>query len=106
MTSILFVTAKIYRNQFKCNNIKNKKKFCIFCSISEIEINFEYSKTLVNSAWQTFIIVLSPLWGKILWKISLFVIWQILGMFVNTLTADDKYALRNSENFLQPIQKQ
>ena len=29
---------------------------------------------------------------------SLLVLSEILGLFVNTLTADDKYSLRNSEN--------
>ena len=32
------------------------------------------------------------------WKIFLLVISQILGLFLNTLTADDKYSFRNSEN--------
>ena len=31
---------------------------------------------------------------------------EILELFVNTLTADDKYSLLNSENLWQPIQKQ
>ena len=34
------------------------------------------------------------------------VICQILGLFVNTLTACDNYALCNSQNLLQPIQVQ
>ena len=34
------------------------------------------------------------------------VISAILGLFVNTLPADDKHSIRNSENFLQPIQRQ
>ena len=37
---------------------------------------------------------------------SLLVICEILGHFVNTLTADDKYYLRNSEKLLKPIQMQ
>ena len=32
--------------------------------------------------------------------------FQPLGLFVNTLTADDKYSLRNSENLREPIQMQ
>ena len=35
---------------------------------------------------------------------SLLVICEILGHFVNSLTAGDKYTLRNNENLLQPIQ--
>ena len=34
------------------------------------------------------------------------VICQILAHFVNTLSADDKYSLRKSEIFRQPIQMQ
>ena len=37
---------------------------------------------------------------------SLLVIYKILGVFVNTLTLDDKYSLLNSENLRQPIQMQ
>ena len=32
------------------------------------------------------------------------VIDAILGLFVNTFTADDEYFLRNSENLVLPIQ--
>ena len=35
---------------------------------------------------------------------SLLVISEILGLFVNTLTAEDKYSLPNWENLCQPIQ--
>ena len=31
---------------------------------------------------------------------------QISGLFINTLTVNDKYFLGNSENLLQPIQMQ
>ena len=37
---------------------------------------------------------------------SLLVISEILGLFVNTLTADDKQSCRNSKNLRQPIQMQ
>ena len=40
-------------------------------------------------------------------KISLLLICELLGLFVKTLTPNDKYSLRNSEeNLLQPIQMQ
>ena len=35
---------------------------------------------------------------------SLLVISGILGLFVNTFTANDKYSLRNKENLPQTIQ--
>ena len=34
---------------------------------------------------------------------SLLVISKILGLFVNTLTADDKYSLTKRDNLMQPI---
>ena len=36
----------------------------------------------------------------------LLVISEILGLFVNKLTADDKYSLGTKENLAQPIQMQ
>ena len=41
-----------------------------------------------------------------LWKNSLVVICKILGHFVYTLTADDKYSLLNRESLTEPIQMQ
>ena len=38
------------------------------------------------------------------WKKSLLVICKILELFVNSLTADDKYSLLKRDNLAQPIQ--
>ena len=32
------------------------------------------------------------------------VLWKMLKLFVNTLSADDKYSLLNRDNLTQPIQ--
>ena len=40
------------------------------------------------------------------WKKSLLVIDKNLGLFVNTLTVDDKHYMLNRENLTQPIQVQ
>ena len=40
------------------------------------------------------------------WKKSLLVIHKILGLFVNTLTVDDKHYMLNRDNLIQPIQIQ
>ena len=37
---------------------------------------------------------------------SLLVTCKILGLFINTMTVDENRFLRNSGNFLQPIQMQ
>ena len=34
---------------------------------------------------------------------SLLVTYEILGLFVNVMTADGKYSVKNGENFWQPI---
>ena len=44
--------------------------------------------------------------GKLLRKMSLLVICEILEHFVDTSTADNKYSSRNSEILLEPIQMQ
>ena len=43
---------------------------------------------------------------KVLRKKSVWVICKVLRMFVNILTAVDKYSLLNRDNFRQPIQRQ
>ena len=39
--------------------------------------------------------IFSSLWGKIVWTMSSLVKFEILGVFVNTLTANDKYPVRD-----------
>ena len=61
---------------------------------------------LLKSALWQFYHIFESLLGKWSWKMSLLVISEIWGLFVNTLTADDKYSLHTSENFRQTIQVQ
>ena len=42
--------------------------------------------------------------GKLSWKKTGLLWLKILSLFVNTLTADDKYSCRNMQNFLQQLQ--
>ena len=44
------------------------------------------------------------LWKEFSWKKSILVLCKILRLFVNTLTADDKYFLVNRNKLTQPIQ--
>ena len=62
------------------------------------------SQTIVKSAWQHFYHIFSSLLGIFSRKIYLLVICEILGVFLNTLTADHKYFLHKSQNLLQPIE--
>ena len=52
--------------------------------------NVTTSETLVKSAWEHFYHIFSSLWGEIISKISPLAKFEILGVFVNTLTADLK----------------
>ena len=63
-------------------------------------------QTLEKSTWEHFYHMFWLLWVEMLCKISPLFIFEILGVFVNTLTADDKYPLRDSESFPIPIQMQ
>ena len=44
--------------------------------------------------------------GQIIWKISPLFKFEILGVFVNTLTADYKYDVPDCQNLLFPTQMQ
>ena len=53
---------------------------------------------------RTFIIFFHHSGGNWIGIFFLIVICKIFGLFGNTMTADNKYSLRSSENLLQPIQ--
>ena len=63
-----------------------------------------------NHCWNlndsTFIIFIYPIWRPFRLKKSLWVIWKILILFFNALTADDKYSFLNTGNLLQHFQMQ
>ena len=50
--------------------------------------------------------IVSYLWVKLSWKTSLLVISEVLGVFVDIFTADDKYSFSKRENILQDIRMQ
>ena len=56
--------------------------------------------------WQHFYYIFSSFCGKLSWKISLLAICEFLGLFINTLTSDNKYFICNKENLRQAIQIQ
>ena len=63
-------------------------------------------QTLVNSSWAHFYHIFSLLWGEIIWKTSPGLKFDIIGLFVNTWTADYKYPVPDFENLPFPIQIQ
>ena len=64
------------------------------------------AQTLLKSAQHYFYHIFSSICRKLHCRMSLLVICKILGLFVNTLSVDDKYSLCNSDKLLQAIQIQ
>ena len=63
-------------------------------------------QTLVKSSWEHFYHIFSSLWGEIIWKTSPWLKFGIIGLFVNTWTADYNYPVPVCENLPFPIQIQ
>ena len=63
-------------------------------------------QTLLESVRQQFHHIVSSLLEKLSWNMSLLVIFEVLGTFLNTLSADDKHSLCNSEMLYQPLHMQ
>ena len=61
-------------------------------------------QTLVKSSWERFYHIFSSLWAEMIWKISPWLNFEIIGLFVNTWTADYKYPIPDCENLSFPIQ--
>ena len=62
--------------------------------------------TLLKSQRQHLYYIYWSMVMQLSWKKSLLVIWKILRLFVNTLSAVDKYSLPNREYLTDPIQMQ
>ena len=63
-------------------------------------------ETIVKAAWQNSYQFFLSLWREMTWNISPLLKLEILGVFVNTLTADDRYPKRDCENLQLSIQMQ
>ena len=63
-------------------------------------------QTLLKSSWGHFYHIFWSLWGEIIWKISTWLKFDIIGLFANTWTADYKYPVPDCEYLLFPIQIQ
>ena len=61
---------------------------------------------LAKFASKHFYQVFSSFWGKLIWKNSPLVLGEILGVFVDTLSADAKYNVEYYENLRLKIQMQ
>ena len=64
------------------------------------------SQILAKSPSEQFYSVFSSFWRKLIWKMSPLVLAEILGVFVDILTAYCKYPVQYCENLQLPIQMQ
>ena len=64
------------------------------------------SQILPKSPWESIYHVFSSFSGKLIWKMSPLGLGEILGVFVETVTADSKYPVPDFKNFQLPIQMQ
>ena len=60
--------------------------------------HLKWFQTLVNSSWENLYHIFSILWGEINWKKYSWLKFVIIGLFVNTWTADYKYRFPDCEN--------
>ena len=63
-------------------------------------------QTLVKYSSEHFYHIFSSLWGEIIWKTTPWLKFGILGLFLNTWTADHKYPVPDCENLSFLIQIQ
>ena len=61
---------------------------------------------LVKSSWEHFYHNFSSLLGEMIWKISPWLKFEIIGLFADSCTADYKYPVTDYENLLFPMQIQ
>ena len=104
MTFIAYVFWKLQT----AKNVARQKSEKIRCFRTPFESQSQHDQgfqTLPESPWH-FYHIFSSLLEIVSGKMSLLVICEILRVFVNTFTADDKYFLQNSQNLPQPIQMQ
>ena len=67
---------------------------------------FSGFETSLKSARHHYYWIFPWIWHKLSWKNSFLVRSEILGLFVNTVTAEYKYSRRNMQNYQQQHQTQ
>ena len=93
----------------KLQNVKNlakplSRKRCFRTSFESQRVN--ECQTLVKFPLKDLYHIFWSLWEETIWKISPFFKFEILRVFAISLTADDKYPVRDCENLQFPIQMQ
>ena len=81
---------------------ETSKRSCFGTPFAHERVN-EF-QTLLKSARHNYYPLFSSIQGKLNWKKSTAVWYEILRLFVNALTSDDKYSGSNMQNFRQQFQ--
>ena len=95
MTLIADVFAKLWTP-------KNAGRLMFKKSHFRRPFNKQHGKSERENLWHIYWLM----WRQLISKECLLVTCKVLRLFVNTLTADDKYYLLNRDNLTQPIQMQ
>ena len=80
---------------------------CLISTVSDNPIDKQHDErpqTRLKSKRQHLCHIYWSLWRQLSRKKSFLVLCKKLRLFVNTLTADDKYSLHNRENLMQAVQ--
>ena len=125
--NIFSVFYSIYGISIKFKTFKKKKKIVIanvFPKLAAVQgldtplsiqrrlkISFDsqhvkHFQTPVKSGWEHFYHIFSSLWREMIWIISPWLKFEMIGLLVNTWTADYKYPVTVCQKLLFPIQMQ
>ena len=78
------------------------KRSCLRIPFADERVN--KFQTLLKSARHDYYPLFSSIWGNLSCKKSVLVWYEILRMFDNALTADEKYSCSHMQNLLQQFQ--
>ena len=95
---MMIVTANVFQKlqnvQHLLSSLSKKRRFRTRFDSQHVKA----FQILVISPWECFYHVFPSFSGKLIWKMSPLVLHEILRVFVNRLTADDKYPDQDCEN--------
>ena len=89
ITLVAYIFSLLQAMKCMIRPTSNEPHFIVRFSGQDVK---EY-QTFVKSASQYFYQIFLSLSGKLIWKTTVLVIFEIFRLFVKTLTADDKYSL-------------
>ena len=99
MTLIAYVFKKLKTAKCVVRELSEKSRF----RRTFVKLYGKRSRTLMKFEGQHLYQIHWSLWKQLSCKKYLLVICRILGLFVNSLAANDKYSLLSRDNLTQPI---